>query len=162
MPGVDKTLGMGYDREDKFIGGGSTMRIAIPFYENMIFQHFGHAPQFKIYELENRQVVMEMIIAPEQSGHAAVAELLKSMDVRVVICGNIGAGAQQALTEAGILFYGGVTGEADGAIAALIEGHLTYDPGIRCEDHGHHCGEEGCGDCGECGHDCSACIGCGD
>ena len=33
------------------------MRIAIPFYEDMIFQHFGHAPQFKIYELENRQVV---------------------------------------------------------------------------------------------------------
>ena len=78
------------------------MRIAIPFFEGMIFQHFGHAPQFKIYEVENKQVVMEMIVEPENRGHDAVAELLRSMDVRVVICGNIGASAIDALDAAGI------------------------------------------------------------
>ena len=139
------------------------MRIAIPFYEDMVFQHFGHAPQFKVYEVENRQVVMEMIVEPEQSGHAAVAELLKSLDVRVVICGNIGGGAQAALDEAGILFYGGVSGNADDTIVRLIEGRLAYDPNIResgCDhhDHEHHCGEGGCG---SCEHDCSGCEGCG-
>ena len=135
------------------------MRIAVPYYEGLIFQHFGQAKQFKIYEIENHQVLMEMIVEGEGTGHQAVSDFLKALDVRVVICGNIGEGAQQALTEAGILFYGGVTGEADGAIAALIEGHLAYDPGIRCEDHGHRCGEEGCDDCS---HDCSSCLGCGD
>ena len=27
-----------------------------------IFQHFGHAPQFKVYEVENHQVLMEMVV----------------------------------------------------------------------------------------------------
>lgn len=137
------------------------MRIAIPYYEGLIFQHFGHAPQFKIYEVEDRQVVMEMIVEPEQLGHAAVAELLQNMDVRVVICGNIGAEAQRALDEAAILFYGGVSGSADDTITALIEGRLAYDPSVRCADEGHHCGEDGCASCADCGGDCGGCSGCG-
>lgn len=131
------------------------MRIAIPFYEGMIFQHFGHSRQFKIYEIENHQVLMEMIVEPEGSGHDAVAELLRSMDVRVVICGNIGEGAMQALNAAGIVFYGGVSGEADGAITSLINGRLSYDPNIRCAEH-HDCG----GDCSGCGGECGDCGGC--
>lgn len=131
------------------------MRIAIPFYEGMIFQHFGHSSKFKIYDIENHQVLMEVIVEPEGKGHAAVAEMLRSMDVRVVICGNIGEGAMQALTDAGILFYGGVTGNADDAITALINGKLAYDPSIKCEQHDcgggcDSCGGE-CGDCGDCG-----------
>ena len=131
------------------------MRIAIPFYEGMIFQHFGHSRQFKIYEIENHQVLMEMIVEPEGSGHDAVAELLRSMDVRVVICGNIGEGAMQALKAAGIVFYGGVSGEADGAITSLVNGRLSYDPNIRCAEH-HDCG----GDCSGCGGECGDCGGC--
>ena len=132
------------------------MRIAIPFYEGLIFQHFGHSKQFKIFEIENHQVLMECIVAPEGSGHEAVAELLRSMDVRVVICGNIGEGAMEALTDAGILFYGGVTGEADEAITALVNGKLAYDPNIKCAEH-HDCG----GDCSSCGSDCGGCAHCG-
>ena len=132
------------------------MRIAIPFYEGLIFQHFGHARQFKIYEIENHQVLMEMIVEPEGSGHEAVAALLRSMDVRVVICGNIGEGAMQALNAAGIVFYGGVTGEADGAITALLGGALAYDPNIKCTHHDHDCG----GDCSSCGGECGDCGGC--
>ena len=129
------------------------MRIAIPYYMGSIFQHFGQAPQFKIYEIENRQVLMEMIIEIEDRDHDAVAELLRSMDVRVVVCGNIGDGAMRALQSAGIVFYGGVTGEADAAITALIQGGLKYDPDIRCPDHA--CGD--CAGCGDCGGDCAAC-----
>ena len=131
------------------------MRIAIPFYVDKIFQHFGHAPQFKVYEVENHQVLMEMVVEVEQQGHDAVAALLRSMDVRVVICGNIGDGAMQALQEAGILFYAGVTGDADEAITALIQGGLKYDPNIKCAAHDcHDCGD--CGDCAAtCGGDCA-------
>ena len=129
------------------------MRIAIPCYMGSIFQHFGQAPQFKVYEIENRQVLMEMIIEIEDKNHDAVADLLRSMDVRVVVCGNIGDGAMRALQSAGIVFYGGVTGEADAAITALIQGGLKYDPDIRCPDHA--CGD--CADCGDCGGDCAAC-----
>lgn len=133
------------------------MRIAIPYYMGNIFQHFGHAPQFKIYEIENRQVLMEMIVEVEDKGHDSVSTLLRSMDVRVVICGNIGEGAMQALQSAGIVFYGGVTGDADAAITALIQGGLKYDPNVKCTAHadGHACGD--CSDCSDCGGDCAAC-----
>ena len=134
------------------------MRIAIPYYMGNIFQHFGHAPQFKVYEVENHQVLMEMLVEAEAQGHGAVADLLQSLDVRVVICGNIGEGAMKALQDSGIIFYGGVTGDADEAIAALVQGGLKYDPNIRCTAHadGHGCDGE-CGECGDCGGDCSAC-----
>ena len=133
------------------------MRIAIPFYMDKVFQHFGHAPRFKIYEIENRQVLMEMVVEVEEQGHAAVADLLRSMDVRVVICGNIGEGAMRALRDAGIMFYGGVTGDADAAITALIQGGLQYDPNIKCTAHEGGCGGD-CAECGsDCGGDCSAC-----
>ena len=46
---------------------------------------------------------------------AALAGLLASQKVDVLICGGIGGGAQSALTEAGIRFYGGVSGSADAA-----------------------------------------------
>ena len=131
------------------------MRIAIPYYMDKIFQHFGHAPQFKVYKVENHQVLMERVVEVEEKGHGAVAALLRSMDVRVVICGNIGEGAMQALRSAGILFYGGVTGDADEAITALIRGGLRYDPAIRCSEPS--CGGD-CAECGsDCGGDCSAC-----
>jgi len=98
-----------------------------------------------------------MVVEVEQQGHDAVAALLRSMDVRVVICGNIGQGAMQALQDAGILFYAGVVGDADEAITALIQGGLKYDPNIKCTAH------EGCGgDCSECGSDCGGdCSACG-
>lgn len=137
------------------------MHIAIPYYMGQIFQHFGHAPQFKVYEIEDHQVLMEMIVEVEEKGHGAVADLLSSMDVRVVICGNIGENAMRALTNAGIAFYGGVTGDADEAITALVAGGLKYDPEIKCTGHGHG---QGCGDCDDdcerCGGDCGSCGGC--
>ena len=137
------------------------MRIAIPFYEGLVFQHFGHAKKFKIYEIEAHQVLMEMIVEPEAQGHQAVADFLQSMDVRVVICGNIGEGAMRALQQASILFYGGVTGMADDAIADLVKGKLAYDPNIKCE--AHDCGGSCGGDCGDCGGDCGSCGGgCGE
>ena len=130
------------------------MRIAMPYEQGLIFQHFGRAKQFKVYEIEKHQILMEMIVEVEGTGHQAVVDLLRAVDVRVVICGNIGQEAMRALQRAGILFYGGVTGLADDAITALVGGALAYDPNIICEAH-----DDDCGDCGDCGGDCSGCGG---
>ena len=71
------------------------------------------------------------------------------MAVEVLICGGIGPGAQNALAGAGIKLYGGVSGEADAAVKALLAGTLAYNPEARCghHDHGGHgsCGQHGCG-----------------
>ena len=82
--------------------------------------------------------------------------MLMQHGVDTLICGGIGGGAQAALAEAGIKLYGGVSGDADAAVSALLSGSLDYDPNVHCDHHDHEHGEDGhtCGDHG-CGkHSC--------
>ena len=65
--------------------------------------------------------------------------------------GGIGGGAQNALAQAGIQLYGGVSGTADEAVNALLTGTLGYNPNVHCSHHdhegeGHACGEHSCGE----------------
>ena len=34
------------------------MRIAVTYADGEIFQHFGHTQQFKVYEVENIQIIL--------------------------------------------------------------------------------------------------------
>ena len=81
------------------------------------------------------------------SGHEALADFLKALGVEALICGGIGAGAQNALAMAGIALYAGVTGDADRAVEELLAGTLRYSAGANCDHHSHdhHHGEGGCG-----------------
>ena len=78
--------------------------------------------------------------------------ILMQHGVDTLVCGGIGGGAQAALAEAGIKLYGGVSGDADAAVSALLNGSLGYDPNVHCDHHdhehgeaGHSCGDHGCG-----------------
>ena len=109
------------------------MRIAVPYENGNIFQHFGRSEAFKFYDVDGDAVTATAVVSTN---------------------GGIGGGAQSALTEAGIRFYGGVSGSADAAVQALLGGSLGYDPEARCDHHdhahgaGHTCGEHGCGEHG--------------
>lgn len=125
------------------------MKIAVTYEAGLIFQHFGHTAQFKIYEIEQDKVASSQVVDTNGHGHGALAGFLKEQGVNVLICGGIGGGAQMALAEAGIQLFGGVSGEADEAVEALLAGQLNYNPCVRCDhhDHGHDhaCGDHGCG-----------------
>ena len=131
------------------------MRIAVSYENGQVFQHFGHSEQFKLYEVEGKQVLSSQVISAQGSGHGALAGFLSGLGVDTLVCGGIGAGAQEALAQAGIKLYGGVSGGADEAVRALLAGTLDYDAHVQCSHHGHHgeqgsCGgEHGCG--GSCG-----------
>ena len=133
--------------------GEQIMKIAVSYENGKIFQHFGHTEQFKIYEIVDGKIVREEVVNTNGSGHGALAGFLMQSGVDTLICGGIGGGAQKALAEAGIKLYGGVSGEADTAVNALIGGVLAYNPNVRCDHHDHEHGEGGhtCGDHG-CGH----------
>lgn len=128
------------------------MKVAVTYENGEIFQHFGHTAQFKIYEIQAGKIVSAAVQSTQGSGHSALAGLLRSLGVDTLICGGIGGGAQQALAQAGIQLYGGVSGSADKAVEALLAGALAYDPAVRCTHHEAHHGECG-GHCGE--HRCS-------
>ena len=131
------------------------MKIAVTYAGGVIFQHFGHTAQFKIYNVEDGNIVSEQVIDTNDSGHGALAGLLSSLGVDTLICGGIGGGAQMALAEAGIRLFGGIAGEADAAVEALLAGELEYNPNVRCSHHDHHHGEEHtCGSHGCGSHSC--------
>ena len=131
------------------------MKIAVTYENVEIFGHFGHTKQFKVYETENGKILSSKVVDTNGSGHGALAGMLLSLGIDVLICGGIGLGAQMALAQAGIKLYGGVCGNADKAVEAFLANSLEYDPEAKCDHHdhgeGHTCGEHGCG--GNChGH----------
>ncbi len=128
------------------------MRIAVTYENGEIFQHFGHTEEFKVYDVEDNKIVSDKVVNTNGSGHGALAGVLQDLNADILICGGIGGGAQMALAQVGIKLYGGVTGSADEAVRALLDGKLDYNPEVKCNHHdhehghgGHTCGEHGCG-----------------
>ena len=101
------------------------MKIAVTYEDGMVFQHFGHTQQFKLYEVENGAVQNEQVVDTQGSGHGALAGFLTQYDVDTLLCGGIGGGAQNALAAAGIQLYGGISGNADEAVGAFLAGTLA-------------------------------------
>lgn len=140
------------------------MKIAVTYDEGKIFQHFGKTEYFKVYQVEDGQVVSSQVISSNGSGHGALAGILAQQAVDVLICGGIGGGAQAALEEAGIKLCSGAQGDVDQAVEAYLKGELVSS-GVNCDHHheeGHSCGDHGeehsCGgNChGGCGGGCGS------
>ena len=88
-----------------------------------IFQHFGHTEQFKLYDVENGQIVKTQVVDINGQGHGALAGV-------------------------GIKLFGGVSSDAYETVKAYAEGKLDYNPDVHCTHHehgeGHSCGEHHC------------------
>ena len=132
--------------------GDTMMRIAVTYEDGQIFQHFGHTQQFKIYDVQEGKILASEVVDTNGSGHGALAGVLTALHADILICGGIGGGAQMALAAAGIRLYGGVSGDADAAVEALVAGDLNYNPNVHCNHHGehhhgegHNCDNHGCG-----------------
>ena len=136
-----KRLNVSMKRKDE-----KQMRIAVTYNQGEVFQHFGHTTQFKIFDIENNEIVSSEIVDTNGQGHGALASLLVNGQVDVLICGGIGAGAQNALANAGITLYGGVSGQVDQVIKSFIEGTLVQNTNVQCShhEHNHSCGEHQC------------------
>lgn len=133
--------------------GEISMKLAVTYNETdqSIFQHFGKTQSFKLYNIEEQKVVSSEVLPCNGAGHSALAVLLQQNGVDTLICGGIGAGAQSALANAGIKFYGGVSGQADAAVEDFLAGKLAYDPAVHCSHHeAHDHGEHG--GCGQHNH----------
>lgn len=123
------------------------MRIAITYDEGQIFQHFGRTSHFKLFDVDHQVVKSSEVVDTAGHGHGALADFLKGLKVDLVICGNIGPGAQETLNNVGIDFYGGVTGSVDKAAEDFLAGQLVYNPNVCCSDHDHGHGQ---------GHSCAS------
>ena len=69
-------------------------RIAIPYSQDEVFQHFGKSSQFKIYTVANGAVAAAEVLDTAGVGHEDLALWLVQHSVEAVVCGGIGPGAQ--------------------------------------------------------------------
>lgn len=80
------------------------MKLAIPYEEGQIFQHFGKTPAFKIYDIANGQVGGSMVFPTGGQGHGALAACSGPWASGAVgSAGGIGPGAIDALSQLNIL-----------------------------------------------------------
>ncbi len=112
--------------------------------------HFGHAENFKLYEVENGRILDSAVVQPFGQGHDAVVSTMLDYSVSLVICQGIGDGAMQGLAQAGIAVCPNIEGAADDAIEAFMQGSLQLSEAPSCDcDHeaGSCCSSGGCGGC---------------
>ncbi|MDD6762716.1 MAG: P-loop NTPase [Clostridiales bacterium] len=140
--------------EDSYKKDMTPFKIAVSHKDGMVFDHFGHSEEFKIYTFVGNDISAQEVVKTNGQGHGAIVGFLKEQGVGAVICGGIGGGARSALEAERIFVFGGVTGECDKVIQQWLEGTLQYDPDIACAHHEngeYHCGSDSpCGSCGGC------------
>ena len=119
------------------------MVVAICFDKGKVAPHFGHTEEFKIYEVtEGKEEVEFYYVKTQGEGCSALVPILKANKVNVLVCGGLGEGAYNHLTEAGIIVVPGVEGEVDEVFGELMEGTLEHSEGPNCDhqhDDGHEC-----------------------
>ena len=141
------------------------MKIAVAYENGEIYGHFGHCPQFAIYEYGQyvNECVKTLVDTSDRQGHEAMAALMREKGVDAVLCGNMGGEAKALLLSYGIVPIAGYAGHADTAADLLVTGQLPIDPGAAgscsCSgscggDCGEGCGDQGCG--GSCGCGCGS------
>lgn len=132
------------------------MKIAVTCENDEVFQHFGHTPEFAVFETYGEKILSEKRLSSGDTGHGALAGLLAEDDIEVLICGGIGGGAIIALAEAGIVVVGGAEGNVRKVAEDYLTGKLVPRKNFFCNHHhegGHDChggGEHSCG--GHCHH----------
>ena len=62
------------------------MRIAVPYENGNIFQHFGRSEAFKFYDVADGAVTAAAVVSTNGSGHGALAGFLMQRGVDTLIC----------------------------------------------------------------------------
>ena len=131
------------------------MKIAVAYEDGQIYEHFGHAKCFAIYDFEDMTVEngsKKLVDASNLHGHTDMANLMRDEGVEAVISGTMGDEARRLLLDYTIVPVTGYCGSADDAAALLMLGQLPI-----VDDMG--CCSGGCGGCGGCGGGCGGCGG---
>lgn len=111
------------------------MKIAVAYEAGRISQHFDKTPAFKLYSIEEGQIVKAEVLSTDSQEDGALVTLLASRQIDVLICGGIHAAAKDALDKNYIHLYCGADGWADDAVKLLLDGKLASAPNVECHHH---------------------------
>ena len=135
------------------------MVIAVTHDNGNVGKHFGHAKEFKLYEIEDGKVTDSAVVSNYgEGGHEAACLLMDDYNVAIVICDNIGQGAVDGLQEMSVSVIPSVEGTCDDAVEAFLSGQLMMQIQgggcASCTAHSHEEGGACCGSSAGCGGCC--------
>lgn len=115
------------------------MKIAIPFANGFVNEHFGHSEEYAIYSVSESQDIKHQKTIRVNQGcgcKSGIAEILANEGVKLLLTGNIGFGAINHLEAHGISVIRGVSGPVEAVLHAFLSGLVT-DSGETCPHHGN-------------------------
>jgi len=116
-------------------------KIAVPVQGEIVSAHFGHAPYFKIFSVENNKIVEESSL--ENPGHqpGLLPKLLNEAGADLVIASGMGQKAIAIFEKNNIEVVCGASGEAKSAVLGYLNGNLDITANSCShgdhEDHNH-------------------------
>ena len=122
-------------------------KIAIPSNENIVDDHFGHCQYYTIFTLDENNSIAKKEILPSPAGcgcKSDIASILSNMNVLTMLAGNMGEGAINNLTRAGLNVYRGYRGNVEEVLNSFLDGNLGTE--TVCQNNHDH---------GDNGHSCS-------
>ncbi len=114
-------------------------KIAIPTNGDHLDPHFGRALAFTVFEIEGNNARQTEVLstATLQHQHEGLANLFKRNNISTLVCGGIGPGMINGLTQVGLEVVSGASGKVTDVAQAYAKGTLV-STGAVCQEHHHH------------------------
>lgn len=117
------------------------MKIAFPFEDNKICEHFGHCPGFEVYEIKDGKILGKEYL--ENPGHkpGVLPNFLADNGVTTIIVGGMGAGALNIFKERNVEVIMGAEGNIKENLEKYLSGNLISKQSVcHKHEHKHDCG----------------------
>lgn len=113
---------------------GASRKIALPLEGDMVSAHFGHSPEFAVFDVTGTSIAESTKISAPPHSPGAIPAWLSESGINVVIAGGIGNRAAGMLESSGIEV---VTGAPPGRPEDLVKAYLagTLETGENVCDH---------------------------
>ncbi len=113
------------------------MKIAIPTFASRVSPRFDCARSVLLVSVDDDGTAERAeLTASDWTPHERINKLVE-LGVDTVICGGIDCWSVASFQSAGVTVYGWITGEADDALASLLDGNLDSVAG---DEEGGRCG----------------------
>jgi predicted Fe-Mo cluster-binding NifX family protein len=102
-------------------------RLAIPTDSGVLSQHFGHAPLFVFFDIEDNKIIKEQHLPPPPHTEGSIPRWLADQATTDILTGGIGPKAVEILYAKGINVYVGVEIDEPANLAMdFVNGDLKF------------------------------------